>query len=211
MSLAGPATAALGEEAALAEEDLVILEVKLDNFVLGDSLLAYLRRGRLVLPLGELAELLDFAIVVDPHAGRADGWFIRESRGFHLDLSKSEIVLDGVPQGFDPDLVTRDLTELYVDSSLLSRWFGIEFQLKLSYLELRLHPREKLPIQLRLLREELRRRSLSGRGARQDLPRREARYRMASWPSLDLLLQTAAGGGGVQSAYSVFAAADLAG
>ncbi len=102
----------------------MILEVRLDGYVLGDTVLAYMHRGSLLLPLGELAALLDFPILVDAHAGRADGWFVRESRGFHLDLARGQVVISGIPQSFDVSLVARDFTELYVDSSLLSRCTG---------------------------------------------------------------------------------------
>ena len=197
--------------AELDDEDLVILEVRLDDYILGESLLAYMRRGSLLLPLGELAELLDFPILVDAHAGRADGWFVRESRGFHLDLSRGQVVISGVAQTFDASLVTRDFTELYVDSSLLSSWFRMEFEVILSGLELRVHPSERLPVQLRLLRDERRRRALRGGAKKAQLPRRSAPYRVATWPSLDLTLQTRSGGDGVSTSYTLVGAADIAG
>ena len=197
--------------AELDDEDLVILEVKLDGYVLGDNLLAYMRRGSLLLPLGEIAALLDFPILVDAHAGRADGWFVRESRGFHLDLARSQVVISGIPQSFDVSLVAQDFTELYVDSSLLSSWFRMEFEFVMSALALRVHPSEKLPVQLRLLRDERRRRTLSGGSDRPQLPRRDAPYRLATWPSLDLTLQTRSGGDGVHTSYALSGAADVAG
>jgi hypothetical protein len=196
-------------EAQFNDEDMLILEARLEGYVLGENLLAYLRRNSLFLPLGELAELLDFAILVDAYAGRADGWFMRESRGFHLDLERSEVVIAGVRTSFDPDLVQRDITEIYVEGSLLSSWLGIRFEMVLSRMELRLHPSEKLPIQLRLLREERRRWTLSGRRRRKELPRRISAYQMASWPTADLTLRLGAGESNSTSSYTLFGSADL--
>ena len=196
---------------AFDEEDLVILEVRLEKYVLGEGVLAYMRPNGLYLPLGELAELLDFPILVDPYAGRANGWFIRESQGFQLAVPQSEVVIEGAAASFDPELVRRDVTEIYVESSLLSSWLGIEFEVILARLELRLHPSVKLPLQLRLLREEQRRSSLSRRRGPDQLPRRTAPYRLASWPSADLALRFGVSGGEADSSYTLFGSADLAG
>jgi hypothetical protein len=196
-------------EAAFDDEDMLILEVRLEGYVLGENLLAYLPRNGLFLPLEELAELLDFAILVDAYAGRADGWFVRESRGFHLNLERSEVVIAGVARSFDRDLVRRDIAEIYVDASLLSSWLGIEFEMVLSRMELKLHPSEKLPIQLRLLREERRRWTLSGRRRREELPRRTSAYQMTSWPTADLTLRLGAGESNSASSYTLFGSADL--
>ena len=121
------------------------------------------------------------------------------------------MVISGIPQSFDVSLVARDFTELYVDSSLLSRWFRMEFEFVLSALALRVHPSEKLPVQLRLLRDERRRRTLGGGRKQPQLPRRSAPYRLATWPSLDWTLQTRSGGNGVNTSYSLSGAADVAG
>jgi len=57
-------------------DDLLLLEVRLGDVVLTEALGAYSSRAGVYLPLGELARLLDFAIMVDPPERSATGWSV---------------------------------------------------------------------------------------------------------------------------------------
>jgi hypothetical protein len=194
----------------LSDDDLLILEVRLDRFVLADAIVGYMRGGDVLLPLGELAQALDFPILVEAYDGRAQGWFIRETKGFHLELSQGEVVIEGVKAKFDTNLVARDLTEVYVESSLLSRWFAIGFDVDLPRMLVRVHPSEPLPIQRWMEREERHKKLLARRSARKVLPRRDAAYRMASWPSVDFELHQRLEDEGMSLTYNLLSTADLA-
>lgn len=197
--------------APLDDENLVVLEVRLGGYLLSEGIVGYLYPGSLLLPLGELAEALDFAIVVEAYDSLAHGWFIREQRGFRLDLSRNEVVVAGHRSGFDPELVTRDQLEIFVDTSLLARWFDLEFEILLHQMSVRVESAEPLPIQQRLRREERRARVLSHRLRRPALPTRSAPYRKWSWPFVELSLSGDSERGASQLSYSLLSAFDLAG
>jgi hypothetical protein len=166
-------------------EDELILEMRLGRFVLSDGVLGYLYRGGVLLPLDEIARALEFPIVADPGSGQAEGWFLRENRRFSLDMGRGEVVVEGRRGGFDPALAELHVEDIYVDTTLLSQWFPVDFEFDLSRLLITVTSREPLPLEERLERE--RRAALIGRGAlerpvyeRQALP-----YKLVDWPFFD--------------------------
>ncbi|MCH6564132.1 MAG: carboxypeptidase regulatory-like domain-containing protein, partial [Myxococcales bacterium] len=133
-------------------------------------------------------------------------------KGFHLEMQRHEIVISGAKSGYDPRLVISDNTDIYIDSTLLSSWLGMEFEINLSQLLVKLHSEEPLPIQQRMRRQELRERvaALQERtGA--SLPRRTARYERLSWPFLDAELEHRERPDESSSSYSLLASADFLG
>ncbi len=137
------------------EANLLVLEVQLDGQVLSDSFSAYQDGQQILLPLGELARLLTLSIQVRPDAGSAAGSVIREDHTFALNLGESLITLSGREQGFEPRLATVIGDDIYVSSQLLSRWLPLDLKIDLSALQLKVKPREKLPLQERLERERM--------------------------------------------------------
>ena len=206
---ASPASAIGGEDLAViegSEEDLLILEVQLGEWVLSDGLIAYRasHSGDLaaepysgdlaaepysvLLPLGEITGLLELPIQVDPAARSAVGWLGQESERFDLDLAAQPPTLDGQPLVLGRGRAAIHRTDIYIEAALLDRWLAVGFELDLAHQVLRLEPRRKLPIQRRLERQERWRQlhlhaveDQSGpRFAAQQIP-----YRLLDWPVVD--------------------------
>ena len=135
------------------EANLLVLEVQLDGQILSDSFSAYQDGPQILLPLGELARLLSLAIVVKPEQGNATGIVLREDRSFALNLAESLVSLSGREQGFEPRLATVIGDDIYVSTQLLTRWLPLDLKVNLQTLQLKVRPREKLPLQERLERE----------------------------------------------------------
>ena len=94
VALAFPARAAEPVEAG--QEDAVLVEVRVDQLTLAESLGARpAPDGGLRLPLGELARALGLAIEVQPAAGTASGFVLREDRPFRLDVGAGSASLAG--------------------------------------------------------------------------------------------------------------------
>ncbi len=134
------------------EANLLILDVRLDNFMLSDGLIAYQDGPQILLPLGELARLLTLAITVQPEAGSASGYVLSAERTFGLNVAQSMVSLSEREVGFEAQRARVIGDDIYVNSDLLSRWLPIDFEITLSALQLRVKPREKLPLQERLER-----------------------------------------------------------
>ena len=61
------------------DDDLRILEMRVDLYRLEDVIAAYQRKDMLLIPMGALAEILDLAIDVNPGDGVAQGFLFKEN------------------------------------------------------------------------------------------------------------------------------------
>lgn len=175
--------------ASLDDAHLVILELRLGSRVLSPGLIAFQHDQSVLLPLGALTDLLEFAIAVDPAAGRASGWFINETRRFELDLGAGTVVIAGVGSTCPPTRAAADLDDIYVDAALLAEWFPVRFDVRLNQLLAVLEAEEPLPLQSRLKREELRARQLAGTDSGERIPLHKTLYQMFTWPLIDANLE----------------------
>ena len=190
--IAPPCARAVSERMppALDEENLVVLEIRLDRRIISPGMLAYVQDDDVLLPLGELAEALELAIDVDAAAGHASGVIIDESRPFLLDLNHRFVMIEGSRTLLPSGLAFPGETDIFVASRLLNQWLPIHIRLKMEDLHADIRALESLPIQTRLKRETLRSRQLVAahpekiRGATV-----KSGYRALMWPFVDLQLE----------------------
>ncbi|MDB5885345.1 MAG: hypothetical protein JWR74_1516 [Polaromonas sp.] len=208
--------------AALSSRDieahLLVLDVRLDSFILSDGLSGYQDGARILLPLGELARLLTLAITVQPAAGSASGYVLREDRTFGLNVAQSLVSLAGQEGKFEAQGARVIGDDVYVSSELLSRWLPIDFDITLSAMQLQVKPREKLPLQERLERE---RAAKQLGGARPEpladpgYPRALAPYQWIDRPFIDQTFgadaRAAPGSRQFNAAYTAYLTADMLG
>lgn len=139
----------------LSEENILIVELFINNNPTYEILEIYQHDDGEFVPLGLISDILDFAIEVSIEDGEARGWFIEENRLFYLSKAKGEAVLNGDLIDIDPRMVIVGLDDIYIDSKLLSSLLPIDFKLDFSNMVLITKPREKLPIQIKLERDDL--------------------------------------------------------
>lgn len=180
----------LAQEPA-GEPELLILEVRLDQFVLSGAIPAYEVGEHTLLPLGELARLLTIAIQTQPGEGLASGFILSEDHGFSLNLDNASVTLAGNTETFDPALVLAEPDDIYVAASLLEGWLPLALEIDRAGLFLRAHALEALPLQARLAREGLGTRA-GTQGGYEDpgYPNHEQPYRLWSLPFIDQTLTT---------------------
>jgi len=168
------------------EQDLRLLEVRLEQHIVADVINAYQHPGGALVPLGELSRLLGLAITSHPEDGTADGFILANDRRFFLDVSRREVTIEGSIRQFDPGLVEVHQDDIYVDSNLLSRWLPLRLEVDLFASVIYVHPTEPLPFQTRLEREKRIRRTRA-RLLPEDpgYPRREAPYQLWESPFID--------------------------
>lgn len=208
------------EESQPDELNPLVFELQLDNSRLSDSFSAYEVDQEVLLPVGELARLLTLGVTVDPSTRIASGFLLQENRSFRLDFDKAEVILPGQTstEQVDASLIRWIDDDLYVASSLLQRWWPVDFNVSFSALTMKVIPREQLPIQARLERE----RSLGkkqGRGSdRLDLnyPLLDTDYQFFSAPFVDQTLgfqssRNSAGKNTFDASYSALLTGDLLG
>jgi SPOR domain/Carboxypeptidase regulatory-like domain len=194
-----------------AEEEIRLLEYRLDDLVLSDTVAGYAgpRNGTL-LPLGATAELIGVAVTVDADRGTAQGFVLRESAAFRLDVAREKVTLAGKPLRFARELVRVHAGDIYVDSKLLGEWLPAEFAVDLFALRVQVRPREPLPLQTRLERER-RVRHWRLRLAPEDpgYPRVGSGYRLFDTPAIDQSVRLSLGADALHGSYATYATGDL--
>jgi hypothetical protein len=186
------------------EADALLLAVRLDEETLTESLTAWADGGELLVPFGQLCDLLGLAITTDVVHGTAAGFFISEGRLFGLDVATRTVTVEGEPRRFDAAGVEIHQDDLYVRASLVSEWLPLRLDVDLYGAVIVVRPRDRLPIQLRLDRERKLARSLAGRARTEPkLPVQALPFRLLDGPFVDqsvrFLRVPNAGGGGTNS------------
>jgi hypothetical protein len=171
--------------------ELLLLEMRLNDLVLVEDIPAYLNSSSIVMPLRDFSQILEFAIDVEPLAGTASGWFVRENNLFSLNISRGEVIISGKVTSFDARLVEIHEDDIYVDIRLLSRWFPIDIRFDLSNLMARLTSRELLPIEQKMARSDFHAIALSRGGATENnYPEVDIPHKLISVPVVDVDLET---------------------
>jgi len=170
------------------QEQALVVDLTLNRTSIGESFIVYQDKNGLMVPLSAVMSALEIAIAADPDAGTASGFFINEKRRFALDLSTGTAQFDGRTFTLPAGKIERQLSDIYVDPSLLTEWFSIRLHLKLDDLTLLVSSVELLPVQERLDRER-RRASVFRRGSRPDYTLVEPPEKWLDWPFVDTSIQ----------------------
>ncbi len=167
------------------ETEILILEVLVERYLASRGILGYRHGDRVLLPVGELAAVLELAITVDPQAGLAEGWISEESNRFRLDVPGRSVTVDGHQLGLDEQCLYVDPDDIYVDSEVLSRWWPLNIEVDLRGMRVRLVARAPVPLVSRLEREKAWE-SMGQRRRREEIyPLQKGEYEALSWPFLD--------------------------
>ena len=194
-----------------SEENLLVVELRFGRTrILDPGLLAYRHPQGVLLPIGAVAAALEFPIAVRPDAGIATGWTLAEDRVFSLDLGRGEVVVDGTTRSLTNQLLERHVDDIYVDSSLLSQWFPVDFALDFSKLRITATSRERLAFEQQSENGPgtslvLNRNRLEGPG----YPLREIPYQISSWPMMEGSLVATGNDQESNSRFSFLAQGDL--
>ncbi len=136
------------------EDDLRMLEVRLDHLIMDEVLLGYQSGEYFLVGLGGLCNMLGIGIEAHPEKGTASGFILRQNRRFFLDAVRGESILDGRKQMVDPARVRVYPDDVYVDATLIPDWLPLQLDIDLYSLQMRVHPTEPLPLQQRMRREQ---------------------------------------------------------
>src|SRR5689334_5498336 len=196
-------------------DDQFVLDVDIHQYRLGDGVRAYNTPEGTCVVLGDFLTALDVPMHIDLSAKKASGWAFKESNTITIDYggltakygTKSEPIAAGTiretPDGW------------CVQTSALTRWFGIGVKPITSGSVLILESEAKLPVELAMERQE---RSQHIRTASYDLkslPQVRLPYRMWRAPALDFVVSAgvtyrASDGVRVDRQMSVYAAGEIA-
>jgi hypothetical protein len=170
------------------QEEASVVNLTLDRYSIGENFIIFPEKNKLLVPLSGVMTALEVAITADPDAGTASGFFINDNRKFALDLTTGTATFDGKTFALEPGTVERQVTDIYIDTALLTKWFGIRFHLDTEDLTLVVSSAELLPVQERLDRER-RRSGVRRRGEADPYNLVEAPSKWVDWPFVDTSIQ----------------------
>ncbi len=197
---------------SITDDDILVLEVRLENRSTGHGLIAYQNGEKFLIPLGELCSILELAVMVDPQLGNAIGWIIDEERTFDLSISKSLLTLSGEPVPLDPSTIAYDDNDIFIDASVLAKWLPVDLEVNLPRMNITITPREILPFQSRLKRDEQRSYWFAGQNqVSMKYPLKAAPYRLWSYPLVDATMSFLTGRQTDTRRFTLQSSADLGG
>ncbi len=166
--------------------DLLLYAVQFETHTLTESLAAFGDPADPLLPIGEIARMLELDVQLQPAIGRVTGRLGEGLRPLTIDLASGEGRSGsiGVPISNGDAFVTP--TEVYVRASLLSKLLPITIRVDGDNLLLTIEPREKLPLQARRERAERLLRLDPGVTAPDETVRIETPYQWISRPAFDV-------------------------
>lgn len=183
-------TAGGNASSPLIDDNLVILEVRLEKYLLDEGMMSYFHNGHILMPLGELCDALELAITVDPANGYASGWVLDNQRRFQLDLHNGTILSQNSATAVPADGAYANDFDIYVDTDLLGQWLPITITTRTVNLYAEITPLEILPVQTRIKRQQARDNQLfSANRFRPNYPLVKAAYQPFTWPLVDLQME----------------------
>jgi len=193
----GAEPAAVGAEsqpAALDPATLLLFSVTLDGLTLSEGLGAYGAPNDPLIPMGELARLLEADIDVLPAERRIVGRLGQARTALLVDLNAGVARAGGREVAVTAQDAAVGPTEIYLRTSLVQKLLGLTIEVADDELVLRLRASEKFPVQARLERQA-RRPDPGQPGQAQEATLRVAEpYAFFSPPGLDVVLD-----GGLES------------
>lgn len=161
LALAAAASPAAAQNRAHAGEaiadqrldELLLFAVQLDNTTLTEALTAYGDPADPLIPIGELARLLDLDLQVRPGEAIASGRLGESQRPITIDLAAGIALVGGRTIDLVPPDSIVTATDIYLRASLVEKLLPLRIASAPDDLALALTATETLPLQSRRLRE----------------------------------------------------------
>jgi hypothetical protein len=197
-------------------DEQFILDVNIHQLRLGDTVRAYNTPEGTCVVLGDFLTALDVPIHIDLSARKASGWAFKESNKIDIDYGALQAAYGAKKiEPIAPGTI-REVPEGWcVQTSALSRWFGIGVKPLTSGSVLVLQSDTKLPVELAMERKERAARLHPATFSLASLPQVRIPYRMWRTPALDFVVSggvtyRANDGVRVDRQASVYAAGEIA-
>ncbi len=196
-------------------DDQFLLDVNIRQLKLGEGVRAYNAPEGTCVVLGDFLTTLDVPMKIDFPAKQASGWAFKESNRISIDYAAGTAAYGATSERLAPGVIRETPEGWCVQTSALTRWFGIGVKPVTAGSVLVLESDAKLPVELAIERQK---RAQSIRPARFDLaslPQVRLPYRMWRAPALDFVVNAgvtyrAKDGVRVDRSSSVYAAGEIA-
>src|SRR6476646_555856 len=215
LAASAPPAPALASWTADPDEQF-LLDVNIRALKLGDTVRAYNAPEGTCVVLGDFLTALDVPMRIDLGARRASGWAFRESNKISIDYAAMVASYGGKrSEPITPGTIRETPEGWCVQTTALTRWFGISVKPVTSGSVLMLESAAKLPVELAMERQQRAARIHRASFDLKTLPQVRVPYRMWRTPALDFVVSggatyRATDGVRVDRQSSVYAAGEIA-
>jgi hypothetical protein len=196
-------------------DDQFLLDVNIRQLKLGEGVRAYNTPEGTCVVLGDFLTILDVPMRIDLTAKKASGWAFKESNRITIDYAAMSTTYGGKSEAIAKGTIRETPEGWCVQTSALTRWFGIGVKPVTSGSVLILESDAKLPVELARERQERAKNIHPASFDLSSLPQIKLPYRMWRAPALDFVVSAgvtyrANDGMRVDRSTSVYAAGEIA-
>lgn len=197
-------------------DEQFILDVNIHQLRLGDTVRAYNPPEGTCVVLGDFLTALDVPMRIDLGAKKASGWAFKEANRISIDYAGGQVSYGAHKvEPIAPGAIRETPEGWCVQTSALTRWFGITVKPLTAGSVLMLSSDEKLPIESAMERQQRAARIHPASFDLHSLPQVRIPYRMWRTPALDFVVSggityRAHDGAVVDRQSSVYAAGEIA-
>ena len=167
--------------------ELILFSLELDSLTLSDSLTAYGAPEDPLVPIGELARLLELDIDVIPAERRIVGRVGAQRRSVAVDLASGQVRVGTVTFNLAAGDAAITDGEVYLRAQVAAKILPLTFAVDSEALSIKLAATEQLPIQGRLERLARLRDSANRGDAQDEVLTVETPYRLLTLPAFDVV------------------------
>ena len=216
IAASAPAPAPKSASWAPDPDEQFILDVNIRTLRLGDTVRAYNAPEGTCVVLGDFLTALDVPMRIDLGAKKASGWAFKESNKISIDYATMQASFGGkAKESIAPGTIRQTPEGWCVQTSALTRWFGIGVKPMTAGSVLMLQSVAKLPVELAMERQQRAARIKKASFDLKSLPQVRIPYRMWRTPALDFVVSGGAtyraqDGVKVDRQTSIYAAGEIA-
>ena len=196
-------------------DDQFLLDVNIRQLRLGDGVRAYNTPEGTCVVLGDFLTALDVPMRIDLSAKKASGWAFKEANKISIDYGAGAVAYAAKSERLAPGTIRETPEGWCVQTSALSRWFGIGVKPVTGGSVLLLDSEAKLPVEMAVERQQRDAHIHPASFDLSSLPQVRIPYRMWRAPALDFVVSAgltyrASDGVQVDRQSSIFAAGEIA-
>jgi hypothetical protein len=196
-------------------DEQYLLDVNIRQLRLGDGVRAYKTPEGTCVVLGDFLTALDVPMRIDLTAKKASGWAFKESNRIAIDYAAMTAAYGAKSEPISPGTIRETPEGWCIQTTALSRWFGMGVKPMTSGAVLVLQSDAKLPVELAAERQNRAEHLHPASFDLKSLPQVRIPYRMWRAPALDFVVSAgvtyrASDGVKVDRQSSVYAAGEIA-
>lgn len=167
-----------------------IANFEINDLQLAEALIFVEQKGRLYAPLEDVLRGLELKFDINPDLKSGSGWVVQVQRKVEVNFEKNFAITDGQKKNISSDDYFFEQGVCYMGVDTISEIWPVVLSFDKRRLTVKASGKEKLPIEVRLEREERRKKLSHKNKNKSEYPLIENPYSSGTFPSIDMNLSS---------------------